>query len=260
MNDRILKAATSCLVFAVFSPAADKAPSDILQVISVDLRSGEATTPPSQVRVELKLTNKSTRIVTAFRYELVATYADGRVEKKEAAVEEVSLLANELIRERLGAAGAASGALPESRPLAPGATRTLLALVPRSPQEAQPPVSVTARVTMVALDDRTASGSESELLALQRSRGSQLEVFSAIVGDLQAIKTHPEPAAFAHQLAAEARKSPSANPVSQVRRNLLGGVAAAVQRDPKSIEKWLASYETHLSVLRTQAVLHGDIK
>jgi len=259
MNDRILKATTAFLTFTVLSSTAAFAPSDVLQVVSVALLPGEAGAAPGQVQVELKLTNNSPRIVTAYRYELVATYADGKIEKKEAAVDEVSLLANELMRQRLGAATGGPGAPPEGRPLAPGATRSLKALIPRSPQ-AQPPVSVAARVTMVALDDCTASGDESELLALQRSRRSQLEVISAIVSDLQAIKTHSEPAGFAHQLAAEARKTPSADPVSRVRRNLLGGVAAAVQRDPKAIEKWLASYETHLSVLKVQAVLRGDIK
>lgn len=259
MNFRILALLTACLAVGAVAFGADRAPGDVLQVISVDVRPPGPDAQRGHVQAELKLRNNSPGIVTAYRYELVATYADGTRRTSDAGVDEVSQLANELVRKRQGQGGDAQANKPESQLFRPGETRTTLVACPLS-ASAQPPVSVDARITMVALDDGTVFGDEREIEALRLSRRHQVESLTAFVNDLRRIKAHPDPGAFAGKLAAEARNSKAADSASQLRRNLLGGVAAMLQRDAGAIEKWLAGYETHLAVLVEQSDLRRDIK
>jgi hypothetical protein len=259
MNFRLLALLTACLAVGAVAFGAVRAPGDVLQVISVDVRPSGAGPQRGYVQIEMKLRNNSPRIVTAYRYELVASYADGSRRTSDAGVDEVSQLANELVRKRLGQGGGAQANNPESQLFLAGGTRTAKAAFPLS-ADAQPPVSVDARITMVVLDDGTVFGDEGEIEALRLSRRHQVESLTAFVDDLRRIKKHPDPAALAGKLAAEARNSQAADMASQVRRNLLGGVAAMLQRDAGAIEKWLAGYETHLAVLVEQSVLRDDSK
>lgn len=259
MNLRILVPLTACLAVGAVAFGAGRAPGDVLQVVSVDMRPSGAGTERGHVQIEIKLRNNSPGIVTAYRYELVASYSDGSRRMSDAGVDEVSQLANELVRKRLGQGGGAQASNPESQIFLPGGTRTRPAAFPLS-ADAQPPVSVDARITMVALDDGTVYGDKSEIEALRLSRRQQVEPLTAIVDDLRRIKEHPNPAAYATKLAEEARESQAADSASQVRRNLLGGVAAMLQRDANAIGKWLAGYETHLAVLVEQSVLRGEIE
>lgn len=154
MNLRILVPLTACLAVGAVAFGAGRAPGEVLQVVSVDVRPSGAGTERGLVQIEITLRNNSPGIVTAYRYELVASYSDGSRRMSDAGVDEVSQLANELVRKRLGQGGGAQASNPESQIFLPGGTRTRPAAFPLS-ADAQPPVSVDARITMVALDDGT---------------------------------------------------------------------------------------------------------
>jgi hypothetical protein len=259
MNFRILALFTAFVAVGAVAFGAGRDPGEVVQVISVDVRPSGAGTQRGHVQVEIKLRNNSPGIVTAYHYEVVASYADGSRRMSDAGVDEVSQLANELVRKRLGQGGGAQANHPESPLFLPGGTRMVTAAFPLS-ASAEPPVSVDVRITMVVLDDGAVFGDQREIEALRLSRRHQVEPLTAFVDDLRRIKAHPDPAACASKLAEEARHSQAADAASQVRRNLLGGVAAMLQRDAGAIGKWLAGYETHLAVLVDQSVLRDDSK
>jgi len=222
--------------------AADTPLDSALQISSPDV--GVASDFAGMATVSFTVRNLSTRTINGFSYSVLGRYADGG----ERTARQNEDLYAPLMLDRLPAMAKTVESRASMQSLGPGQSKHVTALLPLS-GEGQLPVSVTAKLLMIAFDDNTALGDPIEITQLQEARALWVEMISAIVADLQRMKRSPSPKEAAHNLILSLSGNASQDAIAAVRMRTLQGVSKALEgsREPaQTIEELLAPYEALL--------------
>jgi len=225
-------------------------------VLVQSVQAGAPKVSAGIVPVAVRLVNTSAKPIYAFKYKIVATWADGTSTSSASSEDLLALYLN-----------VEQGRQLSSRPIfRSGEIHTIAGAI--QTKNGALPVNCTATILMIAFGDRTAIGSSDDIGRLSSTRTSQAASMSGLLTDLQAVVQAADPVKAAKTRSEELNAPQPGDPKvtdtlgnrispNSLRTSMLLGYVTAVSGDPKRIAKQIAYTQAYVEELKLHASLQA---